>query len=59
MYPPTYSVIIMYQFYDSNIMMQMLGITLSIHNTEVCYIYVQKQSIVMQYILLSRHIDCI
>ena len=42
-FPPKYNV--MYQFYYLNILMQMLGITLSIHNNESCYICMLEQSI--------------
>ena len=38
----------MYRFYDLNISIMMLGITLSIHNNEYCYIYVLRRSIFRQ-----------
>ena len=38
----------MYRFYDLNISIMMLEITLSIHNNENCYIYVLKRSIFRQ-----------
>ena len=38
----------MYRCYDLNISIMMLGITLSIHNNENCYIYVLKRSIFRQ-----------
>ena len=38
----------MYRFYDLNISIMMLGITLSIHDNENCYIYVIKRSIFRQ-----------
>ena len=38
----------MYRFYDLNISIMMLGITLSIHNNENCYMYVQKRLIFRQ-----------
>ena len=38
----------MYRFYDLNISIMMLGITLSIHNNENCYICVLKPSIFRQ-----------
>ena len=38
----------MYQFYDLNISIMMLGITLSIHNNVNCYIYVLNRLIFRQ-----------
>ena len=38
----------MYCFYDLNISIMMLAITLSIHNNENCYSYVLKRSIFRQ-----------
>ena len=38
----------MYRFYDLNISIMMLGITLQVHNNENCYMYVLKLSIVIQ-----------
>ena len=38
----------MHRFYDLNISIMMLGITLSIHNNENCYIYLLKRSIFRQ-----------
>ena len=39
---------VMCRFYDLNISIMMLGITLQVYNNENCYIYVLKRSIVIQ-----------